>query len=144
LTPHEKEISGTLAPLGGQVEMAGFLSHEETLTHFARAAIAVTPSVWAEPFGRTALEAMAYGCAVISSGTGALREVTADAALTPPEMSAEALAHAILALGEDADLRASYSRLARERAQYFAIEARAQALDRARSQMLAPGARHAG
>jgi glycosyltransferase involved in cell wall biosynthesis len=122
--------------------LAGFLSHEETLAYFARSAIAVVPSVWQEPFGRTALEAMAYGCAVISSGRGALREVTGDAALTLPQMTPEVLAHSILLLAQDENLRASYARLAQERVQYFAIDARTHALDEARSKILKESMRH--
>jgi glycosyltransferase involved in cell wall biosynthesis len=144
LTKHEKQIADMLAPLGAQVELPGFLAHPATLDHFARGSIAAVPSVWAEPFGRTALEAMAYGCAVISSGRGALREVTADAALTLPQMTPEALAHAILALAQDENLRASYARLARERAPYFAIGARTGALDAARDSILSQRAAHAG
>ncbi len=142
LTPHEKEIAAMLKPLETQVAVTGFLAHEETLSHFSRAAIAVVPSLWEEPFGRTALEAMAYGCAVISSGRGGLREVTADAALSPPQMTEETLAHAILLLGRDEDLRASYTRLARERAQYFAIDARTAALDEVRSSLLAKSVKY--
>jgi glycosyltransferase involved in cell wall biosynthesis len=45
------------------------------------AAIAIIPSKWEEPFGRTALEAHAGGCAVITSGTGGLAEISGDHAL---------------------------------------------------------------
>lgn len=40
------------------------------------AAIAVTPSLWAEPFGLSAVEAHAAGAALISSGRGGLREAS--------------------------------------------------------------------
>jgi glycosyltransferase involved in cell wall biosynthesis len=45
------------------------------------AAIALTPSVWDEPFGLTAVEAHAAGAALISSGRGGLREASGDHAL---------------------------------------------------------------
>ncbi|HHW3984046.1 TPA: glycosyltransferase [Raoultella planticola] len=35
----------------------------------------IIPAKWAEPFGRTAIEAFSYGVPVISSGAGGLREV---------------------------------------------------------------------
>jgi glycosyltransferase involved in cell wall biosynthesis len=50
-----------------------------------RAAIAVVPSKWEEPFGRTALEAHAAGCAVVSSGTGGLSEISGKHALFLPK-----------------------------------------------------------
>jgi glycosyltransferase involved in cell wall biosynthesis len=51
----------------------------------SQAAIAIVPSKWDEPFGRTALEAHAAGCAVISSGTGGLPEVSGDHAIFLPQ-----------------------------------------------------------
>ena len=57
------------------------------------AAIALTPSVWDEPFGLTAIEAHAAGAALISSGRGGLREASGPHALyvdavTPQTLSA--------------------------------------------------------
>jgi glycosyltransferase involved in cell wall biosynthesis len=51
----------------------------------SQAAIAIVPSKWEEPFGRTALEAHAAGCAVISSGTGGLKEVSDNHAMFLPQ-----------------------------------------------------------
>jgi glycosyltransferase involved in cell wall biosynthesis len=42
--------------------------------------IAIVPSVWSDPFGRTAREVLADGAALITSGRGGLREVAGDAA----------------------------------------------------------------
>jgi len=50
----------------------------------SQAAIAIIPSKWQEPFGRTALEAHAAGCAVITSGTGGLKEVSGEHAKVLP------------------------------------------------------------
>ncbi|HTJ57475.1 MAG TPA: glycosyltransferase family 4 protein [Devosiaceae bacterium] len=44
----------------------------ELLSIFARARAVVVPSVWAEPFGRVALEAMSVGTPVLASWTGGL------------------------------------------------------------------------
>ncbi len=143
VTPHEQQIAKALGPLGAQAELAGFLSHPETIAYFARAAIAVVPSVWAEPFGRTALEAMAYGCAVISSGRGGLPEVTGDAALTLSALTPPALAEAIATLAADESKRIRLQALARERARRFAIADCARALDDARDRILSQGARDA-
>ena len=54
----------------------GFLSHKKTLNMFNKSEIAVIPSRWEEPFGRTALEASACGCATIISNKGGLTETT--------------------------------------------------------------------
>ena len=43
---------------------------------FNKSEIAVVPSRWEEPFGRTALEASSRGCATIISNRGGLTETT--------------------------------------------------------------------
>ncbi len=54
----------------------GFLNHKKTLEIFGKSEIAVVPSRWEEPFGRTALEASSRGCATIISNRGGLIETT--------------------------------------------------------------------
>ena len=54
----------------------GFLKHKEILDLLNKSEIAIVPSRWNEPFGRTALEASSRGCATIISGRGGLRETT--------------------------------------------------------------------
>ncbi len=54
----------------------GFLNHKETLNILNETEIAVVPSRWQEPFGRTALEASSRGCATIISNRGGLTETT--------------------------------------------------------------------
>ena len=54
----------------------GFLSHKKTMAMFNKSEIAVVPSRWEEPFGRTALEACSRGCATIISNRGGLTETT--------------------------------------------------------------------
>ncbi|WP_440614358.1 glycosyltransferase [Candidatus Pelagibacter sp. HIMB1748] len=54
----------------------GFLDHKKTLNILNRSEIAVAPSRWEEPFGRTSLEATSRGCATIISNKGGLKETT--------------------------------------------------------------------
>ena len=54
----------------------GFLKHNEVLSFLEKTEIAVAPSRWEEPFGRTALEASSRGCATIVSNRGGLPETT--------------------------------------------------------------------
>lgn len=67
----------------------------EVREHMRRAAIALTPSTWAEPLGLTALEAHAAGAALISSGRGGLKEASGPHALYVPVLSVDALASAM-------------------------------------------------
>ncbi len=54
----------------------GFVNHKKTLNILNRSEIAVVPSRWEEPFGRTSLEATSRGCATIISNRGGLKETT--------------------------------------------------------------------
>ena len=76
-------------------------THEQVLEAMARAAIVVVPSRWQEPFGLTALEAMACGAALVCSPRGGLPEVGGDAALYAEPDDPAAVADAILALALD-------------------------------------------
>ncbi|WP_440921508.1 glycosyltransferase [Candidatus Pelagibacter sp.] len=54
----------------------GQIPHNKVLDYLGKSEIAVIPSRWEEPFGRTALEASSRGCATIISNTGGLSETT--------------------------------------------------------------------
>ena len=52
----------------------GFKTHKDVLKILSQTQIAVVPSRWEEPFGRTALESGSRGCATIISNRGGLPE----------------------------------------------------------------------
>ena len=52
----------------------GFLDHKKTIAIFKKSEIAVIPSLWNEPYGRTAMEASSNGCYAIVSNKGGLSE----------------------------------------------------------------------
>ncbi len=54
----------------------GFLKHKKVLSFLSKSEIAVVPSRWEEPFGRTALESSSRACATIISNRGGLPETT--------------------------------------------------------------------
>ena len=51
-----------------------WIQHKKILKYYSKASISVVPSKWLEPFGRTAMESAAYGCATITSKNGGLPE----------------------------------------------------------------------
>jgi len=57
-------------------EELGFLKHKDVLKFLNNSEIAVVPSRWEEPFGRTALESSSRACATIISNKGGLPETT--------------------------------------------------------------------
>lgn len=54
----------------------GFKKHKDVLKILEKSEIAVVPSRWEEPFGRTALKSSSRGCATIVSNRGGLPETT--------------------------------------------------------------------
>ena len=60
--------------LGGNVSMVGFVPDDERNRLYGMASAAVVPSLY-EPFGITALEAMAAGAPLIAADTGGLAEI---------------------------------------------------------------------
>jgi glycosyltransferase involved in cell wall biosynthesis len=74
-------------------------------SEISKATIAVIPSLWQEPFGLVALEAHAAGCAVVSSGSGGLREASGEHALYLDTVDGPAIAQAISRLIKDEALR---------------------------------------
>jgi len=51
-----------------------WLPHEKILNFYKKSSISVVCSRWQEPFGRTAMESAAYGCATITTDRGGLSE----------------------------------------------------------------------
>jgi len=56
------------------LDYKGWISHNKTLDLYNDTSISVVPSVWEEPFGRTAVESASRGCATIVSKRGGLIE----------------------------------------------------------------------
>ena len=100
------------------VEWRSQVSDDE-LAQLYISAWAVAVQSLAEGFGFSALEAMAHGTPVISSGHGALPEVTGTAALTPLSDDANGWGAAISRLRTDAALWEHLSAVGRRRALTF-------------------------
>ncbi|WP_068310321.1 glycosyltransferase family 4 protein [Polycladidibacter hongkongensis] len=98
---HYTEVLKTLEPVRAQCFISENLQHSEVVRCYERAAVAVVPSIETESFGRTALEAMAGGAALITTGVGGLGEVAGEAALYVTSNDEEALKIACLNLAED-------------------------------------------
>jgi UDP-glucose:(glucosyl)LPS alpha-1,2-glucosyltransferase len=101
------------------VRFTGYLDHPLVLEAMTRAAIVVVPSRWNEPFGLTALEALACGAPLIVSPRGGLPEIAGDDAVyVNPDDPAD-IAAAIQALAAAPARREVMSDAGRERARRF-------------------------
>jgi glycosyltransferase involved in cell wall biosynthesis len=118
--PDEQELralAGRLE-LGDSVTWLGQLGPEEMAGSFAGAWVHAVPSVWPEPFGMTATEAMMRGTPAVVSATGGLTESVVHGAtgLHVPPADAEALAGALGRLLSDRPLAERMGAAARTRA----------------------------
>ena len=87
--------------LGASLEISGWLKHGAVEDAIADAWAVVVPSVWAEPLGLVAVEALVRGIPVVASATGGLLETAGQACpdLLFPVGSQEALVERIVAVG---------------------------------------------
>lgn len=99
------------------VMVTGFVGDDELAALYRDAIALVMPSI-EEGFGLPALEAMACGCAVITSNAAALVEITGDAALHV-EPNARALVDAMRRVASDEALRQTLASRGVEHARDF-------------------------
>ncbi|HEX9158618.1 MAG TPA: glycosyltransferase family 4 protein [Rhizomicrobium sp.] len=120
-----------------RIVLSGFRPHDDVLDSLGRAAIALVPSLWDDPFPRTALEALAQGCALVSSTRGGLPELGPERALYLESVSAESLSGALEQLIADADRRNDLQRRGREDFP-FDIRRTTSLLDDLRERLMSP------
>jgi glycosyltransferase involved in cell wall biosynthesis len=104
----------TSLDLHNHVRFVSGITTEALIDYYAEASAVVSPSLY-EGFGLPAGEAMACGCAVISSDGGALPEVVGDAGLIVPAGDSAALAVALERVLSDNLLRKTLQRKGRAR-----------------------------
>ncbi|MFT4091129.1 MAG: glycosyltransferase family 4 protein [Asticcacaulis sp.] len=102
---HAQWTEAQISKLNHQAHIFKDLPLTEVKAQMSDAAIAVVPSLWEEPFGLTALEAMAAGCAVISSGRGGLIEASLEHALYLDKVSADEISEALKKLMDNTEMR---------------------------------------
>ncbi len=59
-----------------QLKYHGHVSNDKVLEYLSKSSISIIPALWNEPFGRTLIESINAGCAVISSQKGGLSEIS--------------------------------------------------------------------
>ncbi len=109
------------AHLPPNVHLLNSWPHAAVLEAWRRSLLAVVPSVWAEPFGIVALEAMAAGRAVIASQTGGLTDIVlpGETGLLVPPGDVTALRQALGRLLQDANLREQFGQAGLRRVASF-------------------------
>jgi alpha-1,3-rhamnosyl/mannosyltransferase len=88
----------------GQIKFTGYVSDRELKQLYASAMVFAYPSLY-EGFGLPVVEAMASGAPVLTSNSGATKEVAGDGALLVEPTSIEAITSGLLKLIENPLLR---------------------------------------
>ncbi|GAA0599351.1 glycosyltransferase family 4 protein [Caenispirillum bisanense] len=96
----EGPMESALAGVPG-ITLHGRRDHGQVLEAMAAARAVVVPSLWPEPFGRAAIEALACGTPVVATAAGALPELIEDGLTghVVPADDPHALARAVQATG---------------------------------------------
>ena len=124
--------------LAAGIGLLGYRDHAGVMAALGEAAIAVVPSRWQEPFGLTALEAMASGAALITTRRGGLAELTEGVSLGVDPDDPAGIAEAIVGLARDPEARSRLADAGRDRSRAYDVPAARRRLDQLRTELLTP------
>ena len=113
-------------PIGGPgVTLAHNIPNSQVMASWLHASIAIVPSVWHEPGGQVAMEAMLVGLPVVASDVGGLRDVVqhGSTGLMVPPSDPGALAAALDGLLDHPELRQRMGEAGRIHARQFEVAA---------------------
>jgi glycosyltransferase involved in cell wall biosynthesis len=99
----------------GRIRVDSNVPYAEVKATWERAAVGMVLTTGPEPFGRTALEALASGAALITSGRGGLAEICGPCGVTVEPSDADGVAAALGQLLDEPERRAELARAGRER-----------------------------
>ena len=99
----------------GRIRVDSNVPYGEVKAAWESAAVGMVLTTGPEPFGRTALEALASGAALITSGRGGLAEICGPCAVTVEPSDADGIAAALGQLLDAPERRAEFARAGRKR-----------------------------
>ena len=98
--------------IGSQAKYYGFKDYSFVEEKMETAAILVIPSIWQEPFGLVAAEAMSNGICVIASKVGGIPEIIRDNGILIENINFQKLEKSLIELMNDDELRNFYQKKA--------------------------------
>ena len=135
-TEYSRRVAEEFQQLGGQGTLNGYLPIKEVRSAMARAAILCVPSLWNEPLGRVALEGMAEGALVATTGRGGLSEAVGNAGLIIDSEDPRVWAESLRPWLAEPERIAATADKARRRAAQFTPQAVTARLDAERAALL--------
>ena len=125
-----QELHDAAKVFGGRVRIDSNLPFAEVKAAWEGAAVGIVLTTGPEPFGRTALEALASGTALVTSGLGGLAEVCGECAVTVDPNDGDRVAAVLGGLMDALERRADLARAGRKRVEtLFDIRAVARQMD---------------
>ena len=98
------KIKKDFESIGKRAKMTGFINSKKLNKIMSETAVIVIPSVWNEPFGLVAAEAMSNGVAVISSNSGGLPEIIRDNGILIKNINSKKIARQLKKIISDTSL----------------------------------------
>jgi glycosyltransferase involved in cell wall biosynthesis len=139
-TPQQKiymhSVSQNLKKLGRQAIWLDAQPHDKLQQLYGRASISVVPSTAPESVGRTAIEALTAGTALVSSGHGALYEILGNSGVVVDPVTPHGLALALQGLIEDQNTLYAVQRDCFERASHFSLQRCCNQIDQLRRSVM--------
>lgn len=111
------------------IKMMGYLPYDQVLQKISEASTVIMPSRWPEPFGMTALEAMACGTPLLVSSVGALPKIVGNGALLMDPTNMTTAFKLLQKILNDQNLQEQISLQAKEQAYQYSSEHAVQALN---------------
>ncbi len=109
---YSENIIKKMKAIGSQAQFYGFKDQQFVEEKMKSASIVVIPSIWEEPFGLVAAEAMSNGACIIASKVGGIPEIIKDNGILIDGLNLKKLSATINNLIIDEELRKSYQRKA--------------------------------
>ena len=111
---YSDDIIRKMKTIGSQAQFHGFKNQEFVEEKMKSASIVVIPSIWNEPFGLVAAEAMSNGACIIASDVGGIPEIIKDNGILIDNITLKKLSSKIDFLIKNKKIRESYQRKAWE------------------------------
>ena len=90
--------------------MLGFVNKTNLNKIMKRSSIIVIPSIWEEPFGLVAAEAMSYGTAIIASNVGGLPEIIGNNGILIKKINSKVISEKLNLLLSDKKILREYQK----------------------------------
>ncbi len=96
--------------LGNRAQMLGYINPNDLNKIMTKSSIIVIPSLWQEPFGLVAAEAMSKGIAIIASNVGGLPEIIGNNGILINKINSKKISKKLKALIRDEELLNKYQK----------------------------------